>query len=78
MLTEADATGGWALHVHPTQGVMLTRQMYRRQLTVWEEGPLVWFAVDSDTKTLKWGRRGTAAAAKLAAEKAARPTRTND
>ncbi|MFI6213248.1 hypothetical protein ACIBCD_14765 [Nocardia brasiliensis] len=75
MLTEADATGGWTLYEHPTQGVMLARQMYRRQLTIWEEGQLFWFAVDSDTKTLRWGRRSTAAAAKLAAEKAARPAR---
>ncbi|MFF3228858.1 hypothetical protein ACFYV7_39120 [Nocardia suismassiliense] len=78
MLTESDATGGWTLHEHPPQGVMLTRQMYRRQLTVWQEGSLLWFAVDSGTKTLRWGRRSTAAAAKAAAEKAARPTLTTD
>ncbi len=73
MLTEADASGGWTLHEHPTHGVTLVRQMYRRQLTVWEDGNLFQFVVDNATKTLKWGRRSTVAAAKAAAEKAARP-----
>ncbi|MFE9575385.1 hypothetical protein ACFYO1_03285 [Nocardia sp. NPDC006044] len=76
MLTEADATGGWTFHMHPTQGAMLTRRMYRRQLTVWEDGNLYEFVVDNPTSTLKWGRRGSAAAAKAAAEKAAKPTPT--
>uniref|UniRef100_UPI003F49A6C9 hypothetical protein n=1 Tax=Nocardia suismassiliense TaxID=2077092 RepID=UPI003F49A6C9 len=76
-LTEADATGGWTLHEHPTQGTMLTRQLNRRQLTVWEEdGRLFQFVVENTTTTLKWGRRSTVAAAKLAAEKAARPAPT--
>ncbi|GAA1651891.1 hypothetical protein [Nocardia ninae] len=73
-LTEADATGGWLLHEHPSQGLMLTRQLNRRQLTVWEEdGRLYQFVVESSTTMLKWGRRSTVAAAKAAAEKAARP-----
>lgn len=78
MLSEADATGGWTLHEHPRQGTLLTRQMYRRQLSVWEDGPLFQFVVESGTTTLKWGRRSTVAAAKLAAEKAARPTPAAD
>ncbi|WP_378733293.1 hypothetical protein [Nocardia brasiliensis] len=78
MLSEADATGGWTLHEHPSQGITLTRQMYRRQLTVWADGSLFQFVVDSGTTTLKWGRRSTVAAAKLAAEKAARPTPTTE
>ncbi|MEV6562953.1 hypothetical protein AB0M22_45050 [Nocardia sp. NPDC051756] len=76
MLSEADATGGWTLYAHPSQGTMLTRTMYRRQLTVWEDGNLFQFVVDNATTTLKWGRRGTVAAAKAAAEKAARPAST--
>ncbi|PXX52771.1 hypothetical protein DFR70_13019 [Nocardia tenerifensis] len=73
MLSEEDATGGWTLRVDPSQGAMLTRSMYRRQLSVWEDGRLFQFVVDDDTRTLRWGRRSTVAAAKLAAEKAARP-----
>lgn len=73
MLSEADATGGWSLQQDPRQGAMLTRRMYRRHLAVWEDGSLFQFQVDTDTAMLKMGRRSTVAAAKLAAEKAARP-----
>ncbi|CAM4486805.1 hypothetical protein NONI108955_34280 [Nocardia ninae] len=73
MLSEADATGGWTFHEHPRQGPILTRRMYRRQLAIWEDGHLLQFQVDTDTATLRMGRRSTVAAAKLAAEKAARP-----
>ncbi|WP_378741283.1 hypothetical protein [Nocardia brasiliensis] len=78
MLSEADATAGWTLRVHPREGTSLVRTMYRRQLSVWEDGNLYQFNVDTETTTLKWGRRATIAAAKLAAEKAARPAPVTD
>ncbi|KIA60383.1 hypothetical protein [Nocardia vulneris] len=74
MLSEADATGGWSFEEHPRQGAILTRRVYRRQLAVWQDGHLYQFQVDTDNATIKMGRRSTAAAAKSAAEKAARPT----
>lgn len=74
MLSEDDATEGWSFHEVAGQGSILTKLLYRRHLAVWQDGPLHQFQVDTDTSTLKMGRRSTAAAAKLAAEKAARPT----
>ncbi|WP_280431546.1 hypothetical protein [Nocardia brasiliensis] len=75
MLSEADATGGWAFHEHPRQGAILTRRMYRRELAIWEDGHLFRFQVDAASgPTLKMGSRSSVSAAKLAAEKAARPT----
>ncbi|CAM4521184.1 DUF1508 domain-containing protein [Nocardia ninae] len=73
MLSEADATGGWSFHDVEGQGVILTKRMYRRQLAVWQDGSLFQFQVDTDTTTVRMGRRSTVSAAKLAAEKAARP-----
>lgn len=57
----------------PGQGAILTRRMYRRQLAVWEDGRLFQFQVDTETSTVRMGRRSTVTAAKAAAEKAARP-----
>ncbi len=41
------------------QGAILTRRVYRRQLAVWQDGSLYQFHVDTDTATLRVGRRGT-------------------
>ncbi len=41
------------------QGAILTRRMYRRQLSVWQDGSFFQFQVDTDTATLRMGRRGT-------------------
>ncbi|WP_433574097.1 hypothetical protein [Nocardia brasiliensis] len=73
MLSERDAGGGWEFHDVPGQGAILTRRMYRRQLAVWQDGNLYQFQVDSDSATVRMGRRSTVTAAKAAAEKAARP-----